>query len=66
MAIKITGNIFEGNGIDIQWKGNCYTRCCNCGNVTSGEYAKIDKPCVKCQGTVYDAYVGDGKPDWGI
>lgn len=64
MAIKITNCCIEGNGIGVRGEMQCWSRCCKCGNIVSGKDASIDKPCVKCQGTVYDAYIGNGKPDW--
>lgn len=64
MAIKITNCCIEGNGIGVRGAMQYWQRCCKCGNITSGKGDVITKPCIKCQGTVYDMYMGSGKPDW--
>lgn len=64
MAIKITNCCIEGNGIGVRGEMQYWQRCCKCGNITSGKGDVITKPCVKCQETVYDVYMGSEKPEW--
>lgn len=68
MVIKVIKSALELAGFEIQGQSKremqYWQRCCNCGNITSGKGDVITKPCIKCQGTVYDMYMGSGKPDW--